>query len=148
MSTLTIDTDEVSKFLTSIYGLEVNVQTTSDDSEQFGAVAHYVDGDGSPKGHIYCDLPAAAILGAALTQFPMGVVDDSLSSKTLADNLRENLEEVMNIAVNLFAGKVSGRLVLGSIDVSGENKPDLSAGTGLKVSVQRYGDGYLNIALD
>ena len=146
MATTTIDAEEIGKFFTSIFGLDVKLTDSTSDAPASGAYATYVDGDGNEKGHIFCDLAGASILGAALTQIPMGAVEDAVETGEITDSLRENFDEVMNIAVNVFAGKVSGRLSLGSIETEGT--PDLSKGSTFQLSVQRYGDGQINIWMD
>jgi len=135
----------ISSFLTDLYGL--NVTATKNESLELatiGAVASYADGDGNAQGHIVFDLPAAAILGAALTQIPNGAVEDAVKAGKLPDNLRENVGEVLNIAVNLFVSHSELRLVLNEVLFDADAAAaavDLPQVSSVDLKVQRYGDG-------
>ena len=135
--------EETASFLTNLYGLKVTAKEDSEVTDfSFGALGTYVNDDDEVKGKILCDLQGAAILGAALTQIPMGRVDDAVKSGSLPENLQDNLSEVFNISVNLLPGHHTHRLVLretifeaGSTDVDSIK----SEGVGVVLEVQRYG---------
>ena len=137
--------DNISSFMTDLYGLEVKASENAElKLSTIGAVATYTDDSDNVHGHIVLDLPAAAILGAALTQIPMGGVEDAISSGKLPDNIRENISEVLNIAVNLFPSHTTLRLVLQGVVFDAEAveaAKDLPQVLSVDVSVQRYGDG-------
>ena len=138
-ATETINATEFGQFLTDLYGLQITAtEDASLKCEKFGALATYVDGDGNEKGYILCDLQGAAILGAALTQIPMGAVEDSVSAGALTDNLKENVGEVLNIAVNIFPA--TSRLVLKDVSVDPASMIGHDEAIGLSLKVQRYGD--------
>ncbi|MEM0926250.1 MAG: hypothetical protein AAGJ83_09470, partial [Planctomycetota bacterium] len=101
---------EAGDFLTSLLGLNVTV-AESGPPESVGVAVLYVDREDKVRAQILCDVPCAAILGAALTQIPMGTVSDSISSGELSANLQDNAAEVFNIAVNLLPNHAN-RLVL------------------------------------
>lgn len=134
-----VEPEAVGEFLTNLYGLEITAApAASSKCDVPGALATYVDSNGDVKGQMLCDLAAAAKLGAALTQVPMGAVDDALESKSLPANLSENVQEVLNIAVNLLPQ--TERLVLKEVitDFADAEVPaDPSAS--LKLDIQRYG---------
>jgi len=135
---------EIAQFLTELYDLEITA--TADDSiecQQFGVLASYVDSDENIKGQILCDLPLAAMLGAALTHIPMGGVEDAIASGRLPENLSDNLAEVLNIAVNLFPHHESSRLVLKDVVLEGtaDQLQSLESTVKLAVAIQRYGQG-------
>ena len=142
-TTQNIDSEAVGEFLTNLYGLTISATEHAGACDSFGALATYVDGTGEVRGQILCDLEAGAKLGAALVQIPMGAVDDAVESKSIPDNLLENLKEVLNIAVNVFPGQ-SERLVLQDVFVEdpGSELPNKSF---LKLDIQRYGSCVIGI---
>jgi hypothetical protein len=141
MATATADYTEISDFLTNLYGLKVTAEAGTSKPESVGVSAAYVDSEGAVKGHILCDVAAAAVLGAALTQIPMGAVEDAVSSGTLPDNIRENVSEVLNIAVNLIPGEGDNRLVLTGVEFGTlmDGVDGLSNDSLLAVEIERYG---------
>ena len=132
------------EFLTSLFGMDVTGEDKGDEAcTAPGAVATYVDSEGAVRGQIACDLPAAAMLGAMLTQIPMGAVEDCVAAGSLTDSLTENLGEVMNIAVNLVPS--DERLVLRDVQYA-DSQAELATTAAVKLSVGRYGDGMIYIA--
>lgn len=142
--------EEATSFFTGLFGLKVTAEVDpSVDVDAVGALATYVNDEGEVKGRILCDLQGAAILGAALTQIPMGRVEDAVKEGSLPENLQENLSEVFNISVNLLPGHVSQRLVLqnAGFNADCEGVDEAKAeGTALKLDVQRYGQCVLKIS--
>jgi len=142
--------EEAGTFFTGLFGLKVTA--TVDDSvviSDVGGVATYTNDTGEVRGRILADLRGAAILGAALTQIPMGRVDDACKTGQLPDNLQENLSEVLNISVNLLPGHFSQRLVLKAVDfqpADDEIEAAKTAAIGLKLDVQRYGQCLLLVS--
>jgi hypothetical protein len=141
-TTQAIDGSAVSSFLAGLFGCKVTA--SEDEGLTFDApttVATYVDGEGNVQGQIVCDLRTAAALGAALTQIPSSMVRDVERSGTLPENLRDNLGEVLNIAVNLFPKHVTNRLVLESFDTDATfEEPSLTAAVRIKAEMQTYGE--------
>ena len=138
----TVHPADVSKFLTNLFGLAIKAtECAPSGSVTFGAHATYVDDDGEVRGHIVCDLPAAAMLGAALTQIPMGAVEDALESACLSDSLRENLIEVLNITVNLFPDHCEHRFVLKEVLFAESAIPEdkIASTHHYEITIQRYG---------
>lgn len=135
-----VNSEEIGKFLSDLFGLSFTAkEDASLTCDTFGALATYVDGEGAAKGRILLDLQGAAILGAALTQVPMGAAEDAVETGTLPDNLRENVEEVLNIAVNVFPAQSTQRLVLKEVTTNSADKPDIADAVALTLDVQRYG---------
>ena len=132
---------ELGEFLTSLYGLEISVANAADASyADFGALATYVDGEENVAGYILCDLPAAAMLGGALTQIPVGGVEDAIAAKEVPANLAENIHEVLNISVNIFPGSESRRIVLKDFTTDSSTEvPSTDNAVAFDVDVQRYG---------
>lgn len=138
--THSVDAGEIAEFLTGLYGLEIKVEAAPGAvCESAGAMASYADSEGVERGKILCDLPAAAILGAALTQVPMGAVEDAVTAGKLPENLSENVSEVFNIAVNLLPASQSARLVLKEVTTEFGEVPASDGAVALTLDVQRYG---------
>lgn len=146
-----IPADEIGKFMNHLFGLKVSATTIKPQEHIHppAAVAIYTDGDGSVRGQIACDLRCVAILGAALTQIPMGAVADSLESGELSANLRANAYEVFNISVNLFSYRPSRRVVLS--EVRFEQNAALAESQSswrrdaFQINIERYGSGHLQL---
>jgi len=144
--------NEVSDFLTSLYGLKIVAKGASVNSAaDVSAFAEYVDDEGTIRGFIGCDLAGSAKLGAALTQIPMGAVEDTLEAGTLPGNLSENLAEVFNIVVNLFPEchihrLVLGRTVFGEAATAAFAEHSETASVVFELDIQRYGTGVLLLA--
>lgn len=141
--------EEIGTFLTDLYGLDIQASEDAGATcDPFGALATYADAEGKVRAQFLLDLPAAAALGAALTQVPAGAVEDAVKSGSLPDNLLDNLKEVFNIAVNVFPAHATERLVLK--DVLTEAPADLGETTwdlNVKLDVGRYGASYACIAM-
>jgi hypothetical protein len=136
--------EESAEFFTGLFGLKTTASVDpSLELASVGCLATYTDDGGEVRGRIVCDLQGAAILGAALTQIPMGRVTDAVKSAELPDNLRENLSEVLNISVNMLPGHVDQRLVLRDVNfqpAEDELETAKASSTGVKLDVQRYGE--------
>ena len=143
--------DEIGKFMIHLFGLKVSATKIKPEDHVHppAAVAIYTDGNDSVRGQIVCDLRSVAILGAALTQIPMGVVADSLQSGELSANLRANAYEVFNISVNLFFYRPSRRVVLSEVRFE-QNAvmPEWQSAwkrDAFQINIERYGSGHLQM---
>ncbi|WP_182871008.1 hypothetical protein [Stieleria mannarensis] len=143
--------DEIGKFMTHLFGLKVSTTEikAQEPSHPLAAVATYTDGHDLIRGQIVCDLRCVSILGAALTQIPMGVVDDSLETGELSANLRANAYEVFNICVNLFSYPQSRRVVLSEVRFEKQAemptmKPSWKSDA-FQINIERYGSGFLRL---
>lgn len=145
-----IEGSEVGTFMSHLFGLDINATPGSAGTpDPLGALATYVDDQKTVRGMMVCDIAGAATLGAALTQIPVGLVKDCIKDKELAGNLRENLAEVLNIAVNLFPSHQSNRLVLREVSYLDEIQMPEDDGSSnvdsFTIDVARYGSGILQI---
>ena len=143
----------VAEFLGDLYGLSVTAVDSGDADATLAAIGEYVNDDGEVRGYVACDLNAAAKLGAALTQVPMGAVEDAVSGGSLPENLAENLFEVLNISVNLFEGSDSARIVFHRLVTDSSEVDQLNEKVSAcekvvtTIDIQRYGNGNLVIAV-
>ena len=114
-------------------------------------IATYRDNAGAVKRLLACDLPFANSAGAALSMIPVGVVNDATKAGNVPENIFANLQEVMNIAVNLFADSFGERLELAVVargkDLSPEIRDAMKAGqkTTFDVSIPRYTAGRVSL---
>ncbi|MCA9135916.1 MAG: hypothetical protein KDB00_04135 [Planctomycetales bacterium] len=136
--------------MSNLFGLKVHAHCVTNGSfDPLAAVATYVDGSDFIRGQIACDHRCAAILGAALTQIPMSVVEDSIEKGELNGNLKANAHEVFNIAVNLFSYQQSSRVVLREVGFEQNARlPDSKRYPKYDdfcISVDRYGEGLLRM---
>jgi hypothetical protein len=135
-----VNAEEFGTFLSDLYGLKITAAEEAGlTCDKFGCLATYVDSEGNEKGRILCDLQGAAMLGAALTQVPMGAVEDAVSAGELPDNLSENVREVLNISVNVFPSHENQRLVLKDVSTEASELPPVADAVPLKLEIQRYG---------
>jgi hypothetical protein len=67
-----------------------------------GYAAVYRSDTGAPAGLVLLDLPLGANIGAALAMVPAAVAGESVRAGKLAENLLDNLREVMNVAGRTF----------------------------------------------
>lgn len=148
MSTVTIQppsVSEVTELMTDLFGLAVT--EAKPPAAEIYSIAEFIDGSGSPVGHMAFDLGGGCRLGAALTQVPAGRVDEAVGEGAMPDNLAENLSEIFNICVNLIVPADGARVVLGKVahGPSSENfaalKERLDAGSPAEFgfNVTRYG---------
>lgn len=143
--------EEIGDFLSNLYGLQVSTKPASPlDVEKARAMADYVDDQGNVKAVVACDISGAAKLGAALTQIPVGGVEDSIDEDELSNSLSENLLEVFNIAVNVFRESHSHRLVVNQITLGSEaakltaEATSSAEATHYELDIERYGSGAIS----
>lgn len=120
-------------------------------SDTAAVIASYRDNTGALKRVLACDLSFANSAGAALSMIPMGIVNDATKAGNVPDNIFANLQEVMNIAVNLFADSFGERLELSIVartkDVAPEIRDAMKAGqkTTFDISIPRYSAGRVSL---
>jgi hypothetical protein len=120
-------------------------------ARDYAIVASYNDNDGLIKRLLVCDYSFANYAGAALSAIPLATASSAIKAGTVADNILENLAEVMNVAVNLFIDSFGGRLELESVlrvaDLSPETQALLLADNRAKieVAIPRYGSGRVDL---
>lgn len=118
-------------------------------------VAAYKDNEGKVQRLLACDLPFANSAGAALSAIPPAVANRETKSGRFAENVIENLTEVMNIAVNLLNESFGARLELACMSQPPEFTPEILAGlkstvkVKIDVAIPRYEVGQIDlIAVD
>jgi hypothetical protein len=113
-----------------------------------GAVAGvYSDDQGGAGAVAVFDLALAGRAGAALSMIPVGMVAESIRRGQLADNLLDNLAEVLNVANALFNDGSGPHLKLSSVVpiVTGECAPVPSRRLDTCVKIAGYGVGALSL---
>ena len=108
-------------------------------------LAKYVDESGAVRRVLCCDLSLANSVGAAFSMIPAAVAADATKAGTVAENIRVNLNEVLNVCVNLFTENSKERLTLWDVEVmtSPEASPALSESAPFSIQVPRYSSGGL-----
>lgn len=77
-----------------------------------GAMADYIDDKNKLWAVVGWDLPAAAIVGAAVGLVPRGGAEAAIEERYVPDNLIENLHEVNNVLASVFANPSNPHLRL------------------------------------
>lgn len=88
--------------------------------------ASYVEAGGKLSALLVADLPLAASCGAALVMLPAVTVEEAVKAGKIADNVEENLREVLNVCAALFNSDKTPRVTLSSVTI-GEKAPDAVA---------------------
>lgn len=114
-------------------------------------VASYFDNSGVVHRLVACDLAFANSAGAALSAIPPSVANNATKAGQLADNVIDNLSEVMNIAVNLLVESFGSRLELASMSLLSNLTPETLAAlmsdqrVKIDVAIPRYELGRLDL---
>lgn len=126
-------------------------RTASLTARDYAIVASYHDNEGVIKRLLVCDYSFANFAGAALSAIPVATATSAIKAGTVADNILENLAEVMNVAVNLFIDSFGGRLELESVlrvaDLSPETLAALQSDhrVRIEVAIPKYGSGKVDL---
>lgn len=157
MSTLltTTATRELKDLLHSLFEGELTLKNVKTHLPLDGhtTVAIYRDGTGIPRHAMIGDLAFANYAGAALSRITPGMAATAIKEKQIPENIRANLDEVMNVCVTLFARGSNSRLVLDKVYYPGELPDDtlraqLTATkdrTTSQVTIDRYGTGTVTL---
>ena len=100
-----INPDAVRLLLGSLMGRQIQARPgapITPSSRTPAAVAEYVNDRGELGGLLFCDLPLAASLGAALSLLPANTVTDAIRANKLPEALAENCREVLNVGARWF----------------------------------------------
>lgn len=139
--------DDITEFLSSLCAGDVAADVANDlDENELMIFANYTDDDNATRQFIACDINAAAILGAALTSVPPAMAEESIASKELAENIYASLEEVLNIAANIFPESREHRIAIEKISQGDEAVAEFKKcgdvpRVQLNIEVPRYGKG-------
>ena len=139
--------------LTMLFGPETtcSLRREAIPADHCVIVACYRDNDGVLRRLLACDLSFANSAGAALSAIPPAVANRETKAGRFADNVLENLSEVMNIAVNLLTESFGARLELASVVPSGELTAEMLSAlkspqkVKIDVSIPRYELGRLDL---
>jgi hypothetical protein len=109
--------DEIAVLLRDLVGKAMTSKKCAAAPPIRGAwmVASYATNDGEIAGVVAVDMTLAAHVSAALALIPGGVADESARSGKLAENLKENLHEVLNICSRFFNSEGLPRVVLAEL---------------------------------
>lgn len=66
------------------------------------AVAEYMTNQNEIGGLVFCDVPLAASLGAALILLPPNAANDAVKANKIPEQLAENCREVLNVGARWF----------------------------------------------
>jgi len=150
------ESDQIKTLLHSILASPVEVKDASSiDASSLQVAAAYATDDGDIGAVCLCDLGAANYLGAALTLIPPAVAGENAKAGRVDGPILENLHEVLNICVSLFASPHLPRLFLRDVAVSGRDLPEdvpraLQEASGrldVDVEVGRYGSGQMRFVV-
>lgn len=139
--------------LSMLFGSDTvcNLRRNAIPTEECVVVAIYTDNDGAVKRLLACDLAFANSAGASLSAIPPQAALSATKARRIADNVVENLNEVMNIAVNLLIESFGARLELASVTRVSDLAPDTLAALKsdqrlkLDISIPRYELGRVDL---
>ncbi len=145
---------QVFEIVGRLFGDETTVKEAASpykiDAESI--LATYVGDDDSIRALLACDIEFAVRAGASLTMIPPGTADESIQTKEIAENLFDNLGEILNICVNLFMDAFTDRLHLGENirDISKLNDSAKAVIEGSQrvdfdIDIPRYGLGKMSL---
>ena len=144
---------ESNRLLAMLFGAETvcKLRKAEIPSQDYYIVASYHDSKGIVQRWVICDLAFANSAGASLSAIPPAVSKNATKTGRLADNVIENLTEVMNIAVNLLTESFGARLELASVSLSSDLTPETLAALAsdrrvqIDVAIPRYELGRLDL---
>lgn len=114
-------------------------------------VASYRDNSGTVRRLLVCDLAFANSAGASLSAIPPAAANKATKSGKLAENVLENLSEVMNIAVNMLIESFGSRLELASVSRLNDLTPEIQAAlksvqrAKIDIAIPRYEPGRMDL---
>jgi hypothetical protein len=116
--------EAIGKMLSNLLGRKIVVKPAAAPAAPGKkAVATYATASSPAAMVAVLDLPLACSLGAALSMIPAAVASQSVRSGTVASNLLENLEEVMNVTAALLGAGGPVRLALEAVFPPGKSLP-------------------------
>ncbi|GGD21412.1 hypothetical protein [Nocardioides daphniae] len=148
---------EVRDLLSDLLGKSVSIEPAAPlapGPKRPATIGVYVDDSLRIAALICFDLPLSAYAGAAIGLVPPKTAEDAVAQGTLPEVLRENLHEVLNIAVGLFNSTPGAdHLRLHAMHPAGEPTPrdvlvhalTLGRRTDMRVDVPNYGAGVISV---
>ena len=119
--------------------------------DECAIIAVYRDNEGAIRRLLVCDLGFSNSAGAALSAIPAAAANKATLAGRLADNVLDNLSEVMNVAVNLFIESFGARLELGLVARLTDHTPETLAAlksdqrVKIDVAIPRYERGRVDL---
>ncbi len=118
-------------------------------------IAVYTEDSLEIRALLLLDLPLSAYLGAAIGLVPPGGAAAALEAGGLPDNIKENINEVLNIATSLFNVDNAPHVRLYAVHPAGDEMPGhlqmmaltLGRREDMKIDIQGYGTGRFSIVL-
>lgn len=99
-----IESRMVKKTLDSLFGKDVDIKDGSPlENNDKVVYCTYVNGEGQTNGLAVMDIPCACYTAAALSMMPADIAEENIKSGEIEESLRDNLYEVLNIAVTFFS---------------------------------------------
>lgn len=149
---------EVRELLADLFGREVTLSTTAPfapgpyNPATYGV---YVDDALRVRALIALDMPLSCYGSAAIGLVPPSGAMDAMEAGRLPDTLRENLDEVFNIAASTFNRPGAEHLRVYAVHHVGDTAPHdvqaraltLGRREDLRIDVAGYGGGRLSIIL-
>ena len=141
------------RLLTMLFGNDTvcTLRKVGIPAEECVVVASYHDNAGTLQRLVTCDLAFANSAGAALSAIPAASANSATKSGKMAENVLENLFEVMNIAVNLLNESFGARLELSSVSKLADLPPETLAALNspqrakIDVAIPKYEQGRLDL---
>ena len=148
---------EVRDLLSDLLGKPVSIEPAAPlapGPKRPATIGVYVDDHLRVAALICFDLPLSAYTAAAIGLVPPAVAEDAVRDGVLSEVLRENLHEVLNIAVGLFNSTPGAdHLRLHAMHPAGAPTPQdvlvqaltLGRRTDMRIDVPNYGPGVLSV---
>ncbi|WP_010582848.1 hypothetical protein [Schlesneria paludicola] len=141
------------RLLTMLFGTDTvcTLRKAGIPAEECVVVASYHDNAGNLQRLVTCDLAFANSAGAALSAIPAATANAATKAGRMAENVFENLIEVMNIAVNLLNESFGARLELSSVSKLSDLAPETLAALNatqrakIDVAIPKYEAGRLDL---
>jgi hypothetical protein len=141
---------QVREFATLLFGGDTTVKELTADilPADTGAMACFTNLEGQLRHAIVCDYSFANSAGAALSLITPAFIAQPIKRRQIEDNIADNLREVLNIAVNLFATSDGEGLRLDSIVLQPRDQTALPTSTArhrFEVAIPRYPAGRIDL---
>lgn len=150
---------EVRDLLSDLLGKSVSIEPAAPlapGPDRPATIGVYVDDTLRVAALIIFDLPLSAYAAAGIGLVPPKVAEDAVAAGALSEVLRDNLHEVLNIAVGLFNSHPGAdHLRLHAMHPAGDPTPrdilvqalTLGQRTDMHIEVPSYGAGVLSVVL-
>lgn len=149
---------ETRDLLAGLFGREVSLSPAPPlvvSPKKPASVGVYVDDSLVVRAVIACDISFSAYAAAAIALMPLPSTESSLAQNHLAENLVENLYEVLNVAAALFNVRNAIHLRLLDLHPAGPKLPvdvlmrtlTLGRREDLTIDIAGYGTGRMSVIM-